>query len=516
MNRDAARIDAAPGSLTIGPYSERPAMFAARQTSEAAAKLAAIDRVQGVIEFDLTGKILEVNANFLSVVGYAKPDVLGAHHEMFVDPAYRNSSEYKQFWGRLRAGEFQAGQFRRVGKDGREVWIEASYNPLIGRDGKPYKVVKFATDITRQKGEDADRAGQIAAIGASQGVISFDLEGRILEANPNFLSVVGYALSEIQGRHHSMFVSPEERDGAPYRAFWAALKQGTYQAAQYKRVGKGGREVWIQASYNPIFDAMGRSYKVVKFATDITAQVKLLDSLRELIDRNFGEIDQAVGRSSQASSAADRAAHETTASVQTMAAASEELSASVGEVSKSMSRSKEATDTAFGLVQDADAQTKRLADAAEAMNGIVGLIRTIAAQINLLALNATIEAARAGASGRGFAVVAQEVKALADQAARATDQIGSEIGNVQAVSQGVVGVLASIQASVSTMRQHVVATSTAVEEQGTVTQDISRIMQDTAAAISGITANIGAISASVTDVSVAVGSTREAARVLSR
>ncbi|MCJ2026480.1 PAS domain S-box protein [Methylobacterium sp. J-067] len=491
-------------------------MFASLNTRESRAKLSALDRVQGIIEFDLTGRILTANTNFLDAVGYTLPEIVGQHHSLFMDPAERDSDAYRAFWERLRAGTFESGQFRRVGRGGRPIWIQASYNPILDSGGKPYKVVKFATDITQQRTEEADRAGQIAAIDKVQAVITFDLDGAVLDANDNFLTAMGYTRDEVVGRHHSLFVEPGYRESETYRAFWTALRNGTYQAAQFRRIGKGGREVWIQASYNPILDANGKPYKVVKFATDITDQVRLLADLRTLIDRNFGEIEQAVTHSTKAATLASAAADSTSGNVQTVAAAAEELAASVAEMSQSIVRSQGATDTAYACVQDADAHTKRLADTATAMSGIVGLIQNIAGQINLLALNATIEAARAGEAGRGFAVVASEVKALADQAARATGQINSEIASVQRVSQEVVGALGSIGASVSIMRETVVATAAAIEEQSAVTRDLAENMQSAAGAVTDITGNIGAIGAAVAQVRQAVGTTREAARVLAR
>ncbi len=491
-------------------------MFASLNTRESRAKLSALDRVQGIIEFDLTGRILTANTNFLDAVGYTLPEIVGQHHSLFMDPAERDSDAYRAFWERLRAGTFESGQFRRVGRGGRPIWIQASYNPILDSGGKPYKVVKFATDITQQRTEEADRAGQIAAIDKVQAVITFDLDGAVLDANDNFLTAMGYTRDEVVGRHHSLFVEPGYRESETYRVFWTALRNGNYQAAQFRRIGKGGREVWIQASYNPILDANGKPYKVVKFATDITDQVRLLADLRTLIDRNFGEIEQAVTHSTKAATLASAAADSTSGNVQTVAAAAEELAASVAEMSQSIVRSQGATDTAYACVQDADAHTKRLADTATAMSGIVGLIQNIAGQINLLALNATIEAARAGEAGRGFAVVASEVKALADQAARATGQINSEIASVQRVSQEVVGALGSIGASVSIMRETVVATAAAIEEQSAVTRDLAENMQSAAGAVTDITGNIGAIGAAVAQVRQAVGTTREAARVLAR
>ena len=483
---------------------------------ETAAKLAALDKSQGIIEFDLDGTVITANANFLAVIGYTLAEIRGQHHSLFVEPAQRDSAAYAEFWAKLRRGAYEAAQYKRIAKGGREVWIEASDNPILDAAGKPYKVVKFATDITRQKMHDADVEGQLAALHKAQAVISFALDGTVLDANANFLSAIGYTLPEIVGRHHRMFVPPEERDGAAYAEFWARLRQGTYQAAQYKRLAKGGREIWIEASYNPILDAGGRPYKVVKFATDITAQVTLLDNLRQLIARNFGEIDGAVLLSNSQTQEADAAASTTASNVQTMAAASEELAASVAEISQSMAHSRLATEAAQGQVVAAAEATRTLTQAAGAMSGIVGLIQTIAGQINLLALNATIESVRAGEAGRGFAVVAQEVKNLANQAARATEQITGEIDNVQAVSQQVGESLQTIQASVAQMREYAISTAAAVEEQSVVTQDMSGNMQHAASAVAAISQNIQAIAQSIGDVSRAVGTTKDAARVLAR
>ncbi|MEQ8395675.1 PAS domain-containing methyl-accepting chemotaxis protein [Thalassobaculum sp.] len=244
---------------------------ASNRYKDLAAKVEAMERSQAVIEFDLNGTIISANANFLNAMGYTLVEIQGKHHSLFVDPTEREGAEYRAFWDSLRRGEFQSREFRRLGKGGREVWIQAAYNPVMGRDGKPTKVVKVATDVTERVQRDADSSGQIAAIGKSQAVIEFNLDGTILTANENFLNAIGYELAEIQGKHHSMFVTPVDRDSQGYQAFWAALRRGEYQTAEYKRIGKGGREIWIQASYNPIFDRNGKPFKVVKFATDVTA-----------------------------------------------------------------------------------------------------------------------------------------------------------------------------------------------------------------------------------------------------
>jgi methyl-accepting chemotaxis protein len=422
------------------------------KSMEDAGQIAAIGRAQAVIAFEMNGTIVTANENFLRAMGYTLAEIQGKHHSMFVEQATRDSAAYREFWARLNRGENQSAEYKRIGKGGKEVWILASYNPVLDEKGKPFRVVKFATDVTKEKLATADLAGQIASISKSQAVIEFNMDGTIIGANQNFLKTVGYALDEIRGRHHSMFVDPSERDGTAYREFWAALNRGEYQAAEYKRIGKGGKEVWIQASYNPILDLNGKPFKVVKYATDTTAQVLV----RMGNERVRGMME-------------------------TVAAGAEELNASVREISEAMTKSRETASTAVGRVEAADAQAKRLNEAAQAMSGIVELIGSITGQINLLALNATIESARAGEAGRGFAVVASEVKNLATQAKQATDKIGQEISNLNGISGDVVSALDSIKQAIQGVSEYVTATAAAVEEQSTVTGEMSSSMQRAAA-----------------------------------
>src|SRR6202012_4255193 len=246
---------------------------------EDAGKIAAISRAQAVIEFNLDGTIITANPNFLGAVGYSLDEIRGKHHSMFVEPAYRDSNAYREFWARLNHGDFEAAQYKRVGKGGKEIWIQASYNPVFDSKGKPYKVIKFATDITAQKIQGMEDAGKIAAMSRAQAVIEFNMDGTIVTANDNFLGAVGYSLPEIQGKHHSMFVTAADRDSSAYREFWASLNRGEFQAAEYKRLGKGGKEIWILATYNPLLNEAGKPVKVVKFATDVTDQkMKMIDS----------------------------------------------------------------------------------------------------------------------------------------------------------------------------------------------------------------------------------------------
>lgn len=248
------------------------------------AELSALNRSQALISFDPQGRILDANENFCKTLGYTLEDIRGKHHSMFAEPTYRDSPEYRAFWERLAAGRFDAGQYKRLGKGGREVWIQASYNPVVDADGRVHKVIKIATDITADMLRRADLEGQIAAISKAQAVIEFDLKGNILHANENFLATTGYVLDEIQGQHHAMFVEPAYRESIEYREFWNRLGRGSFDAGQYRRVGKGGREIWIQATYNPIYDMNGKPFKVVKYAVDVTAQTVAQRSFERDLD----------------------------------------------------------------------------------------------------------------------------------------------------------------------------------------------------------------------------------------
>jgi methyl-accepting chemotaxis protein len=405
----------------------------------------AINKSQAVIEFNMDGTIIHANPNFLAAVGYNLEEIKGKHHRIFMPKNDADSAEYKAFWQNLGTGEFQGGEYKRIGKNGQEIWIQATYNPIMDLHGRPIKVVKFATDITAEKMRNVDYMGQIEAIHKSQAVIEFNMDGTIITANSNFLGAVGYSLEEIKGKHHSLFMPESDAASKEYKQFWESLNKGEFQAAEYKRMGKNRREIWIQATYNPILDMNGKPFKVVKFATDITQQVNAKVNASKMIE------NAAVG--------------------------TEELSASVKEITESMTKSRSITEEAYGIVENADVETNKLSEAAEAMGGIVELINNIASQINLLALNATIESARAGEAGKGFAVVANEVKNLAGQATKATDKISSEIGSMRGIASNVVDSLGAIKDSIENVREYVNSTASAVEEQSAVANEIADNMQ---------------------------------------
>lgn len=452
-------------------------------------KIAALDRVQAVIEFELDGTIITANQNFQQAMGYSLDEIIGQHHSLFVEDGYATSPAYKQFWDDLRRGEVKNAEFKRLAKGGREIWLKASYNPILDTDGKLVKVVKFAEDITAEKLKNADYEGKIAALNRAQAIIEFELDGTIITANQNFTNTVGYSLDEIVGQHHSLFVDADYGKTDDYKTFWDELGSGEFKAGEYQRIGKDGNKIWLQATYNPILGPDGEPLKVVKFAVDITGMVHARKKREEVgaeVDGILEKIVSSVSEANHQSSSAASASTQTEAMVQTVSAAAEELNASFCEISKSVSLTRDVVEQTFSEAQAADQSTQSLTDAAEAMNKIVVLIEDIAAQINLLALNATIESARAGDAGKGFAVVASEVKNLANQVSQATGQISEEISQMQTVSGDVVKRLKVVTGEVEKLQGSVTGIAGAVEEQSTVTQDISANMQTAAESVSDI------------------------------
>jgi methyl-accepting chemotaxis protein len=244
------------------------------QNAESQGKLQAIDRAQAVIEFDLDGTVIAANENFLRIFGYRLDEVVGKHHRIFCDPDYAKTPEYAEFWRKLARGEYHAEEFKRLAKGGEEIWLQASYNPILDMDDKPFKVVKFATDVTAAKLQNAEFEGKVQAIDRAQAVIEFELDGTVITANENFLKIFGYRLDEVAGKHHRIFCDPGYAESTAYAEFWQKLGRGEYDADEFKRIGKDGTEIWLQASYNPIFDVDGRPRKIVKFAADITDEVQ--------------------------------------------------------------------------------------------------------------------------------------------------------------------------------------------------------------------------------------------------
>ena len=490
--------------------------------------LAAIDKSQAVIEFAPDGTIIRANDNFLGAMGYTLDEVMGQQHRMFVDAAYAASGDYQAFWQNLRTGHFQAAEFRRIGKNGKEVWIQGSYNPVLGRDGKVAKVVKFATDITEAKLRSADASGQLAAISASQAVIEFNLDGTVLTANQNFLSALGYSLADIEGRQHRMFVDDAYAASGEYQGFWSDLRAGQFKAGEFLRLGRGGRPVWIQATYNPIKDMNGRPFKVVKYATDVTERKRGveqigvglqnlavgnldcrinhplagdLDDIRNAFNTTIDRFSDTMGRLSEASRGVKSAATEiltgandlserTThqaANIEETSAAVEQLASTVATNAKhAQSASLQAAEAAEAardggeVMKDATAAMERISTSSEKISSIIGLIDDIAFQTNLLALNASVEAARAGEAGKGFAVVAVEVRRLAQSAAGASSEVklliqqsSGEVRNGSLLVQQAATKLGAMLGMVRESARSMEAIATASSEQASAISEIN-------------------------------------------
>ncbi len=536
----------------------------------------AISSVQAMIEFNLDGTVITANPHFLNAMGYTLAEIQGRHHSMFVDDAYRNSPEYAEFWAKLRRGESNSGEFRRFGKGEKEVWIKASYVPIIGRDGTPVSIMKFAFDITNQVIAKLNYAGQIAAIYKAQAVIEFHMDGTIITANDNFLNVMGYSLEEVKGRQHSMFVEETYRNSPEYRDFWAKLRNGEYQSAEYRRFGKGGKEVWIQASYNPILNAQGRPFKVVKFATDVTDRVRAAAELRNKVTLvldavsaaaqgdltrplavtgkdEIGQIGEGLnaflrvlresvtkmlqgarsvgtaaeelnGVSQQMAGSAEEtatqavvvsgASEQVSGNVAVVAASSEEMLASIREISKSANEAARVARTAVGVAENTNLTISKLGQSSVEIGKVIKVITSIAQQTNLLALNATIEAARAGEAGKGFAVVANEVKELAKETAKATEEIGQKIDAIQRDSNAAVGAIAEISTIINQINDVSNTIASAVEEQTATTNEIGRNVTEAARGTNDIAQNITGVAASAQSTTEGAVQTQKAAIAL--
>ena len=506
-------------------------------------QIKAISKSTAVIEFDTKGTILSANDNFLKTVGYTLNEIVGTHHRMFMPDDAGQSADYAAFWQDLAQGKYRAGEFPRKTKSGEICWLQASYNPISDADGKVFKVVKYATEITAQKRAAAQNWGKLDAIAKVQAVIEFDLTGKILTANALFCEAMGYQLEEIVGKHHSIFVDADEVASDSYRAFWDGLAAGEHRDGEFARRGKNGDRVWIRGSYNPILGPDKKPFKVVKYATNATPRREAMDGIKSAltalaegdlsyrldipfspefdalrIDFNSAstQLNTAIlnvienarlirTETLEISAASDNLSQRTekqAATLEETAAAIDQLTASVRSASDLSARAsqmvadtKKSAEHSGAVVCDAVKAMDEIAESSARISKITGVIDEIAFQTNLLALNAGVEAARAGEAGRGFAVVASEVRALALRSSDAAREIADLISaSAEQVKRGVglVGnageALNAIDAAVSQIHERVAEIATSSREQAiglgeinTAINELDQVTQQNAA-----------------------------------
>jgi len=506
---------------------------AKNQNDRVKSQMRAIDNSMAYIEFDSDGIVQTANKNFLKALKYELADIVGKHHRIFCDETYRQSREYELFWDDLRSGKTQTDEFKRIAKDGSVIWIQASYSPVKDDAGAVTGVVKVATDITGAKVDSINKQRQLEESYRNQAVIEFDQNGICLDANDNFCRAMGYSLNEIKGQHHRTFVEESYRDSPEYEQFWVELRQGKFKTAEFKRFGKGGKEVWLQATYNPMFDVNGEVCKVVKFATDISKKKQAEENLKvtlRKISENSEELEKAsqeitaissqMNENSQKTAdkanAVSTAAEQVSGNVANVATSSEEISASVKEISMNAQNAAKVGNQAVEVSTQANEKIRNLGNSSDEIGKVIKSITSIAQKTNLLALNAAIEAARAGEAGKGFAVVANEVKELARQTAAATEDISGKIEAIQQDTGDVVESIEKIRDIINQINDNQNTIASAVEEQTATVNEVARNATEASTGSNEIASNISEVSKGADEASIGAKQTLESAEKLAQ
>lgn len=410
----------------------------------------AFDAAQAYAILGRDGAIHSASKPFHDLVGRG----VGSLENRSIRHLFANPSDADAVLSSLANDRDIAGTYAFATPQGRDVWTSLHCVRLDGAQGQ--QVAFLARDITAAQGKATNDAAVLAALSRSQAVIEFRTDGTILTANRNFLDALGYAdVSEVAGRHHRIFVFREDQDTPEYASFWRKLAAGEFFTGRFRRATRSGREIWIEASYNPVFDADGKVAKIVKFAVDCTAQMTV-----------SRKVSSSIGM------------------VEAVASGSEQMAVSVREISTTMQTSREAVMAISQSIEASVDLAEDMAQSAQSMERVIGLIKKIAGTVNLLALNATIEAARAGSAGKSFAVVALEVKNLAAQTNEAIGDIEQEIKAMQDVSQNLRQNVEEISAAAAKVSASVGTVASALSEQTAATRDISRNIAVVAAAVS--------------------------------
>jgi methyl-accepting chemotaxis protein len=485
-----------------------------------------------VSESDLKGDILSVNQKFIEISKYNRDELIGKPHNTTRHPDMPKDT-FKDLWSTIGRGNTFRGIIKNRAKDGTAYYVDAVIAPVMGENGKPRKYIGVRYDITASEIERQNMKGVLDAVNGAYAYIEFDTKGTVLQANANFLNVLGYKLDEIVGRHHRMFVAPAFANSPDYVDFWNDLSGGKSRCDIFKRIAKDGREVWIQAVYAPVKDEMGRVTKVVKIATDVTEQkvadAKLVRTIgivaqnsqalssasEELTATSQQMVSNAEETSTQAG-VVSAAAEQVSKNVQTVASATEEMSSSIREIAKNAQDAAKVASTAVKAAETTNLTINKLGESSAQIGKVIKVITSIAQQTNLLALNATIEAARAGEAGKGFAVVANEVKELAKETAKATEDISQKIEAIQCDTKSAIQAIAEIGTIINKINDYQNTIASAVEEQTATTNEISRNVSEASKGSAEIAQNIIGVAEAAKSTSAGASDTQRASGELSR